>query len=396
MADVECDLLFLIDRLLGRETILSLKGLFRGLERRGHTCRVLCCSTESDHGLRDLAECPGLASRWQRPWAIRGLDLGEGSGRPRLMHVLEANMADAGLEIAERWRLPYLLCVDEFPRRDARIRSSRAWCRGLIATNPELAVALHREFEVPWPSIHRIPQGVPEPERKAKNPRTGRVPVIGAAGPLVPGSGFSTFLNAARKVVDAGVDAEFLIAGQGEDEGDLRRRAQRLRIADRLTFADEIPEGLSFWDVLDLYCQASVSPTVGRPLMLAMSRSVPAIVSDVEGIRTLVKDGETGLIVRHGDSTALAAAIIDLLGDPERSRRLGESGRQSVLRDCHPDREIERLDHLYREIVRAGLGPRESGLAAGVSGGYAPTDLEKARADGTTGVAVVPRFIAEG
>jgi hypothetical protein len=38
-------------------------------------------------------------------------------------------------------------------------------------------------------------------------------------------------------VLDAGIDAEFVIAGQGESEFNLRRRAERLRIADRTTFA---------------------------------------------------------------------------------------------------------------------------------------------------------------
>jgi glycosyltransferase involved in cell wall biosynthesis len=396
MADAPCDLLFLGDRLLGREWTLTLRALFRGLERLGHTCRVLCCSAESDHGLPNLAECPGLARRWQRPWAIRGLELGDGSARPRLMHILTASMAEPGLEIAERWRLPYLLSVDEFPRRDARIRLSRSWCRGLIATNHELAIALNRDFDIPWPSIHRVPQGIPDPEPVARTTRTSRVPVIGAAGPLVSGSGFSTFLNAARKVVDAGVDAEFLIAGEGEDEGDLRRRAQRLRIADRLTFADEIPAGLTFWDVLDIYCQTSVSPTVGRPLTLAMASGVPSIVSNVEGLRTLVKDGETGLSVSHGDSNALARSIVELLADPARSRLLGESGRQAILRDCHPDRETERLGDLYRVIAKAGLGPLDSGLAARVGDYDAPSGLDIARAGGASGIAVAPWFGSEG
>ena len=39
----------------------------------------------------------------------------------------------------------------------------------------------------------------------------GEVAVIGAAGPLVPSSGFSTLLNAARRVLDAGIDAEFVL-----------------------------------------------------------------------------------------------------------------------------------------------------------------------------------------
>src|SRR5207249_1429134 len=112
--------------------------------------------------------------------------------------------------------------------------------------------------------------------------------------------------NAARRVLDAGIDAEFIIAGQGDDEVDLRGRASRLQIADRITFAGRNVVGARFWRVLDVFCQTSLSPTVGRTLALAMAFGVPAVVSDVEGLCALVQHGETGLIVPPGDSGALA------------------------------------------------------------------------------------------
>jgi glycosyltransferase involved in cell wall biosynthesis len=180
-------------------------------------------------------------------------------------------------------------------------------------------------------------------------------------------------------VVDAGMDAEFLIAGEGEDEGELRRRAERLRIADRLTFADDIPVGLRFWDVLDVYCQTSVVPTVGRPLTLAMAAGVPSIASDVEGLRSLMKHGESGLLVPPGDSSALAGAIVRLLKDRDQARILGESAQKSILSNHHPDREAEQFHRLYRAIVEAGLGPHDSGLASRTVAFETPSGLDSGR-----------------
>ena len=370
MADVGCEVLLLADRLSGRADLESLRGLADGLARLGHDPSVLCSSAPTDHGLDDLTECPGLARPWQRPWAVRGLDLGEAHGRRRVMHVLASRMAEPALAIAERYRIPYLLGVEEFPRRDARFRLSRSWCRGLVVPNRELAAVLVGEFAIPPRAIHEVGRGVAAPLRNSGpvDPATARVPVVGASGPLVATSGFTTFLNAARKVVDMGVDAEFLIAGQGEDEGDLRRRAERLRIAERLTFADDLPSGLSFWDVLDVYCQTSMAPTVGRPLMRAMAAGVPAIATDVEGLRTLVEPGETGLIVPRGDSSALAGSIVALLLDRPRARSLGEAARLAASRAFHPDREAAQLDALYRRVCDEGLGPQDSGLASRVIG----------------------------
>ena len=357
MVDVGCEVLFLADRLAGRSTIQTLRNLVDGLQGLGHDSTVLCLSAPSDHGIDDLEECPGLGRRWQRPWSVRGLDLGIDGSRARLMHVLSAKMADVALAIAERWRIPYLLGVEEFPRRDFRLRLSRAWCRGLVVGNRELAAALTRDYGVPGELMHVVAGSltVPAPTDRLGDP--GRVPVVGAAGPLVASSGFATFLAAARKVTDAGFDVEYLIAGIGEDEGDLRRKAERLRIADRLTFADDLPIGLSFWRVLDIYCQTSLVPTVGVPLRMAMAGGVPSISTDVEGLRALVEPGRTGLVVPHGDASTLAAAILELLEDPERSRQLGDAARLFGSAELDSSREVASLDALYRSVTRGEVRP---------------------------------------
>ena len=395
MAEIGLHILFLADQILGRDEINSLRALFQGLEQLGYSWRLICCCAEPDHGFDSVVESRGLSRRWQRPWAIRGLDLGAHSTRPRLLHVLSANMDEIGLEISERWRIPYVLSVDEFPRRNSKIRLSRFWCRGLIAINHELAAMLNREFHIPATHLQEIARAVTNFGPQTRRARAGRVPVIGSAGPLVTSSGFSTFLNAARKVIDSGVDAEFLIAGHGEDEADLRRRADRLRIAERLTIADEIPDGLTFWDVLDVYCQTSVSPTVGRSLLLAMASGVPSIATDVEGLRSHVREGETGLIVPHGDSNALAHAILKLLEDHDLSERLGEAGRREVRRSHDPSLEIKSLDLLYRGIVEAGLGPRDVGLENRASHFDITNGLDSARVAPGSSTAVIPGFVPE-
>ena len=263
-------------------------------------------------------------------------------------------MGPAALELAERWRVPYLQSVEEFPMPGARIRLSRRWCRGLVAESRELRDDLERGLGIPPAGVRVIHRGLEAPEpivsRWAGGP--DQIPVVGAAGALVPGSGFSTLLNAARRVLDAGIDAEFVIVGDGEDEDDLRRRADRLRLTERLTLASDAV-GLSFWDVLDVYCQPSTVPTVGRNLARAMSHGLPSVASDIEGLRSLVIHGVTGLRVSPGDTNALARAILDLLADRPRAARLGLDARSAVLRDYDLDRESGLFAELYDEIIES-------------------------------------------
>ena len=326
------------------------------LAQRGVSAQVICHSSGDHTGCGDterIIECPGLYHRWQQAFAIRRLRLGETLRRPDLVHGLQTALAPAALALSDRWSVPYVLTVDDFLRPGARLRVSHRWCRRLIAASRALATELTGQLSVPPDWLSVVPPGIetgPEPGVLA-HPR--EVPVVGAAGPLVDESGFATFLNAARRVLEAGLDAEFVIAGLGPEESDLRRRADRLGITDRVTFAGIPAVGLRFWNVLGLYCQTATAPTVGRPLALAMAHGVPSIATDVEGLRTLVAHDETGLSVPPENSGALAEAILSLLKDPGRARRLGRAARAMIQRDYDPQSEVDSLVAVYGDVLDA-------------------------------------------
>jgi glycosyltransferase involved in cell wall biosynthesis len=332
------------------------------LDRLGGTgfdAQALCVEA-SGAAISDprVVESPVLGRHWRLPIAVRGLRFDGRLNRPDLIHVLEARMSAAGLAIAEHWRIPYVQSVDEFLPAGAGLRLSRRWCRRLIATSRELADDLTTHLRVPSDLITAVNPGIEAPENEPVSRQRDEVAVIGTAGPLVGASGFTTFLNAARRVIDAGVDAEFVIAGQGEDEVDLRRRADRLRIAERVTFAGIPVVGLRFWDVLDVFCQPSLVASVGRALATALAHGVPAVASDVLGLRALVLHGTNGLRARPGDSAALAGAVLELLSDPARADALGRQGRATILRDFHPETEARRLAEVYAEVLGADTATR--------------------------------------
>jgi glycosyltransferase involved in cell wall biosynthesis len=72
------------------------------------------------------------------------------------------------------------------------------------------------------------------------------------------------------------------------------------------------------------------------------------VATDLIGLRALVEHGTTGLRVPPGDSVALARTILELLGNPTRTRTLGLAGRETIRRDFDPATEVEQLATLYR------------------------------------------------
>ena len=96
-------------------------------------------------------------------------------------------------------------------------------------------------------------------------------------------------------------------------------------------------------------CQEAC-PTV---IIEAMRAGVPVVSTRIGGITDLVVDGETGVLVRHGEVAPLAEAIASLLADPGVATRLGEGGKQRSV-EFMADAVVPRIEAAYREVIETG------------------------------------------
>jgi glycosyltransferase involved in cell wall biosynthesis len=98
-----------------------------------------------------------------------------------------------------------------------------------------------------------------------------------------------------------------------------------------------------------------VRETFGIAALEAMAAGRPVVASDVGGLRELVVDGETGLVVPPGDSDALRNAIAALERDPARREALGEAGKARAAL-YSPENVVPRLEEVYGALL-AGRRP---------------------------------------
>ncbi|HEU5118621.1 MAG TPA: glycosyltransferase family 4 protein, partial [Isosphaeraceae bacterium] len=321
-------------------------------EPRGFLPLVLCVDAGEGFSLGSrVIECSALQGRWRRYWAARGLTSPDGPPRPELLHVVDRSMADVGLALAERWKTPYVLTIDDYLPAGARLRLSKTWCRGVVATSEALAAELVETVGIPRRALQVVIPGIDPPEErepKPQGPESARLPVVGATGRFETGSGLATFLHAASLIIQKGLDAEFVIAGWGSGEATLRRLADALRISDRVTFADVASDLRPFWSVLDVFCFTSTRPTTGLGLAQALAFGAPSIAADVPGLGDWFVHERTGLRIPPSDSEALAEAIQSMLRDPQRSHEFGRLGREEVLRVFDLERQARELEAVYR------------------------------------------------
>jgi glycosyltransferase involved in cell wall biosynthesis len=150
-----------------------------------------------------------------------------------------------------------------------------------------------------------------------------------------------------------GVSSRFetTLVGDGELAGELKKTVRDLRL-----------EGVRFYGRADaaelrqLYRDADLfvlpSDREGMPLALleAMAAGLPVVGTDVPGIRDVVTQGESGILVPPRDHVALRAALVGIAGDPERYRLMSEAAFCSASKYTW-DAVGAAFDRLYRDVA---------------------------------------------
>jgi glycosyltransferase involved in cell wall biosynthesis len=177
-------------------------------------------------------------------------------------------------------------------------------------------------------------------------------------GRLVERKGVAVLLEALARLRSAR-PVRLWVVGDGPLREPLRRRAEELGIADRVEFPGFVSEEELSRRFRD--CDVFVLPAIrdakgdveglGVVLIEALLHARPVVASDSGGIRDIVRDGETGLLVPPGDAAALAAALRRVLEEPELAVRLVQTGRRHVATHFSWDTIIDRLAALYDRLA---------------------------------------------
>ena len=193
-------------------------------------------------------------------------------------------------------------------------------------------------------------------------------PLVGTVARLQPEKGITAFLKAAANVVSEVPDALFLVVGDGPLRGGLSALARTLGLSDHVRFLGHRADAREIVGMLEVLVVPSL--TEGAPLIVleAMASGVPVVASAVGGIPDQVRHGEEGLLVRPGDPDALAEALLELLRDPVRARRLGDAGLRRTEREFGHETMVRRVEAVYRTALGLrgtdDIAPKEKELEA--------------------------------
>lgn len=179
--------------------------------------------------------------------------------------------------------------------------------------------------------------------------------VLGYIGRLADDKGIKESLKALGVLRARGIeDLKFVVAGSGPFEGELKRMVAEDGLAESVEFVSPVfGDGkIRFWKEMDLF----LFPTYHREglpytVLESMASGTPIITTRTGGIPDVIQDGKQGLFVVLHSPEAIADAIISLVHDKQRLRKMSIAAVQRA----HDFYGIGRLEGQFSELYRGVL-----------------------------------------
>jgi glycosyltransferase involved in cell wall biosynthesis len=218
--------------------------------------------------------------------------------------------------------------------------------RAVLYLNPNERCQL---TSVAGPNLRLVELDNGVPRYPAAAPCSGRPEVLFAAR-MHPRKRPVAFVEMAKNLLDAGVDARFTLIGHDEGEGPALRAAiegdPRISWEGALS-PDDVPARMAA-------AQVYVLPSVREPhpmsVLEAMSVGLPVVVTNDCGLAPLVEQSRSG-VVTEPSVPALGEAVGSLLTDRSEARSMGERGRQTVHTHFGMKGIGDRLMQTYAQVA---------------------------------------------
>lgn len=353
--------------------------LMRGLDQERF--RLLFVCPPSAEGNHLMAQAAGLGARVY-PMSVR--ELGDREGVSQLHQLLQREqVAIFHSQVGISWEgftglrtayaagvpvrivtehLPYLLThpgqiVDHRATillADRVITVSEGSRQSFLAQGypGEQFVCIHNGIQLPG----RCPPAEVSRTRQALS-LEDRDPLLLTVARLTPQKGHDTLLKAAPRILERYLRARFACVGEGPELPGLLAQADELGVAGAVHFLGRRDDVSALLAAADLFILPSRFE--GHPLVAleASAAGLPVVGTRVCGLEEAVVAGRTGLLVEPDRPEELATAILELLPDARRRRRMGRAGRRFVAENFGAELMARKTMALYEQLLA------EKGLA---------------------------------
>ncbi len=343
----------------------------RRLRDRGIPCYAVV--TEGSF-VADNLESSGIPFTTLRPWS-RYLPLLSAMRLARLVDRLEVDvlhmhwgndLALAALAKHFSLRKPALVYTRQMSmsrsKRDVYHRMLYGQVDRFIAITKELYGQAVKNLPVPREKVELLYYGVPGAEEvdetrcraffDAAGCREGSFK-IGLFGRIEYGKGQHVLVEAVRELAARGKDVEALMVGHVMDERyfrSLMKKVEEFGLGDRVRYYGFHARPAEIMGCFDVVLLLTKKETFGLVLIEAMRAGTAVIGTDAGGVREIIDNGETGLLVAPHDPLSLTDALERLVDDPSLRRKLAGAGKEKADSIFSEEGHYARLENIYRVL----------------------------------------------
>jgi Glycosyltransferase len=174
-------------------------------------------------------------------------------------------------------------------------------------------------------------------------------PILLSIGRYVPQKKQAVLIRAMEQIVENQPEIHLLIVGRGPLEEQLRSKVQESGLEENITITGRVDDIHAHYALADIFVLPSEFEGLPITILEAMTARCTIIASDIPGVREVITDGETGILVQPESVDSLAEGIHSALN--ERSERYVDSGTERVQAEYSIERMVNDYERLYARLA---------------------------------------------
>ncbi len=235
-------------------------------------------------------------------------------------------------------------------------RSTSNWVTRYIASCQAVSQTMQEREAIPASKIEVIYNGVESVQRYQRTKPAGwpgkeEFPTLVYAGRLSPEKGLLSLIQALGIVDKSAFEFQCLILGEGPTLEAITQEIERTDLKNKIFLTGNRSDIRAWLPHCDIFVLPSIWEGASMALLEAMAAGLPIVATATGGTPELVEDGISGILVPPADPTALADALIQLLGSVELREKMGKAGYKLVNENFQIENTVDRISALYSGLL---------------------------------------------
>lgn len=179
--------------------------------------------------------------------------------------------------------------------------------------------------------------------------------IVGTVARFSEEKGLEYFIESIKHIKASIPSTKFIIVGDGALKDDLVSLAKHNGTFHDIIFTGYRKDAVSFMAIYDVFVLPSLSEGMPYTILEAMALKVPVVATNVFGIKELVANGKTGVLVPPRSSEAITEAVTHLLTHPQKAKAMAEQGYKRVKKSFSAKKMTEKIEQTYLELINGTL-----------------------------------------